>query len=46
LMWRLRLAFFLGANPSDLHRRYYRSALRDTAGKQKKQQSRHESGDA
>jgi len=46
LMWRLRLAFFLGANPSDLHRRYYRSALRDTDGNQKKQQSRHESGDA
>jgi GT2 family glycosyltransferase len=25
LMWRLRLAFFLGADPSDLARRYYRS---------------------
>lgn len=24
LMWRLRLAFFLGADPSDLARRYYR----------------------
>ncbi len=23
LMWRLRLAFFLGADPADLHRRYY-----------------------
>jgi len=24
LMWRLRLAFFLGADPADLARRYYR----------------------
>jgi rSAM/selenodomain-associated transferase 2 len=45
LMWRLRLAFFLGANPSDLHRRYYRSALQGVHGNQKSQQNRHGRGD-
>lgn len=34
LMWRLRLAFFLGASPAELHKQYYADRRTVTAGEQ------------